>query len=498
MNPDYYSPIPCGTQLPLNNPHAFSVSMPTYQDVIDYEEEQNDIFSKIKTAYPRIIFHPYIKMMSEVIANKCGIENRHLFLLPSSKTAKTVSKLSSSKPEICEYRGYAIAHFDNSDKESINRFYSFMKHCGYTVYSREAEKFLRSENIDIPIFEEKTYSGNSQKRIESILKNGYKDVDEMILSSSGMNAIYSSFEAVKQRGELDGRSLFIQFGWVYSDTIAILKKLSGEYISIPNVYDIDKLKLLLESRGHEVAGLITETISNPLLQTPDLPEISALSKKHKFPIILDNTFATPWNCKVTDYCDLIIESLTKFASGKGDIMGGVVIRPKKSSLPPEFCKKIREFIVPPFAKERDRLAETIGDYENRMETVNSNSKRLVKYFENHPMVKELHHINLPENRDNYSKISSNNLAFGGVISVVLKGKFSKVYDSINLPKGPSLGCDFPLLMPYTLLAHYDLASSKEGQEFLKEINLSPNLIRISVGEGDPSLIIKQFEKAFSC
>ena len=75
-----------------------------------------------------------------------------------------------------------------------------------------------------------------------------------------------------------------------------------------------------------------------------------------------------------------------------------------------------------------------------------------------------------------------------------KKDFKEVYDKLNFAKGPSLGTEFTLLMPYTYLAHYDLIVSKEGKEFLEKINLPINLLRISVGVENIDEIINEFEK----
>ncbi len=82
----------------------------------------------------------------------------------------------------------------------------------------------------------------------------------------------------------------------------------------------------------------------------------------------------------------------------------------------------------------------------------------------------------------------------GIISITFKKDFQKVYDSLNFPKGPSLGTEFTLLMPYTYLAHYDLIVSKEGKKKIKKINLPINLLRISVGVENIDEIKKEFEK----
>ena len=73
MNQEIFSHIPCGETLPLNNIHAVSVSMPSLQDVIDYEEQTPEILEKITIAYPRFVMHPYLKLLAKHIKEKYKI-----------------------------------------------------------------------------------------------------------------------------------------------------------------------------------------------------------------------------------------------------------------------------------------------------------------------------------------------------------------------------------------------------------------------------------------
>ncbi len=115
MDKRYYESIPCGANLPLDNPHAFSVSMPAYQDVVDYEEEANGIFDRVKNAYPRILFHPYVKEAAQFIrAEKKLDANGVCYILPSLNSANHVAQLSGTSPQFYEYEGYAIAYFPES------------------------------------------------------------------------------------------------------------------------------------------------------------------------------------------------------------------------------------------------------------------------------------------------------------------------------------------------------------------------------------------------
>lgn len=494
MDTRYYKPIPCGANLPLDNPHAFSVSMPTYQDVADYEEEANGILERVKTAYPRILFHPYVKEAAQFIRTEKGLDaNGICYILPSLKFAHHVAELSGTSPQIHEYDGYAIAYFPEDTTETPADYYAFMKHCGYMIYSREAEDFLRAHGVTLPGWAEDYNTTNPEEQILHTLQEGYGE-SRITLCGSGMNAIYAAYAAVKESVAAE-RDIFIQYGWIYTDSIHILRKCSREFQQIGRVTDFEELKTYLKENGNRVAGVVTETVSNPLLQSPDLPALATLARRYGFTVILDNTFATPWNVAVAPYADIIIESLTKFASGKGDCMGGAIIIPEQSRLPQATEGKLKKYVTPLVGRDLQRLGYTIGGYRDRVKQANRNSATLVDCLVHHPRVKVVHHVYADATCDNYRKIAKDDSCYGGVISFVVDGDFRTFYDNLTLPKGPSLGCDFPLAMSYTLLAHWDLVNEPK-QKTLNEMGLSPWLIRLSVGEDSPRHIIKAMEKAF--
>jgi len=490
MDNRYYEPIPCGVQLPLDNPHAFSVSMPTYQDVVDYEAETNNIFDRIKTAYPRIITHTYIKQAVAFICEELEIEGGTSYLLPSMDAAQMVATLSNTSPNIFPYESYALANFPAGTTDVPANFYAFMKHCGYMIFSREAYNFLRGHELPVAIFNEEYCTSKAESTIKEILEQGYGS-REVTLTSSGMNAIWASYYAVKK--QLFERDIFIQFGWLYADSIHILRKVSGEFKQIGKVEDLDELTAFCEANGSRIAGILTETVSNPLIHSPDLEAIWKLANKHGFMVILDNTFATPWNVTVSGYADVIVESLTKFASGKGDCMAGAIVIPENSRLTNFAREIIRERIVPLEGRDLQRLAFEIDDYEERVLRINSYTKTIVEALEQIGQI-EVHSVFDGDGSENYRKIAKDESCYCGVISFVPKVDFATFYDNLNLPKGPSLGADFPLVMPYTLLAHWDLVNEPE-QKSLKANGLSPWLLRLSVGDDDPQKTINAIVRA---
>lgn len=488
---NYYEPIDCGETLPIKNPHAFSVSMPTVKDVIDYEEETEEIKEVIKSAYPRIVFHPYVATIAKMATEELGLNDKYLFILPNIEVAKRVEVLSKTSCEFNTYKDYTVAIFNIEDKESIKKYYNLMKHCGYMIFSREAEDFLIREGVDIDLFIEDYFTGESESEIISVINDGYGS-DNILLTNCGMNAIYAGYEAVKSKMSEEGREIVIQYGWAYSDTLQIFQKCTKRLMVIENVLNTEKLEKFLEKKGDQVGILYLETISNPLIAVPDIPKIYELAQKYGFKVLIDNTFATPWTVDISNYGDLIFESLTKYASGKGDIMAGAVILPESSSLDISIMDRIKDLILPLYPRVKDRLALTIGSYKERVEKVEENCKKIVDFFTGHPLVERLY--TTQEFSDNWNKIARDGFKYGGVISIVFNGELEDVYDDLNLPKGPSLGTDFHLIMPYTLLAHYFDTKTKFGLSYLKKVGLSPKLLRFSIGTDSVDHIFNCFSQ----
>jgi cystathionine gamma-synthase len=261
-------------------------------------------------------------------------------------------------------------------------------------------------------------------------------------------------------------------------------------------YDINNLDLLenyLKIEAHTISAIITEIPTNPLLQTVDLVRLKKLCLKYNIVLVIDATFATPYNLDLKPYADIYIESLTKFACGNADVLMGAIIlneNSKISYISQEFFKHADE----PYIKDIQRLAFQIKDYEKRMKEISKNTKLLIEYFKKASFVDEIFYCLSPKYASNYQKLMIDENCLTGIVSLTFKKDFKEIYDKLNFSKGPSLGTEFTLLMPYTYLAHYDLILTKDGNEFLEKIGLPINLLRISVGCEDINDIINEFER----
>ena len=495
MTNSIFQPIICGETLPPNNIHAVSVSMPTLQDVIDYEEQTPEILEKITIAYPRFVMHPYLKILAKFIKEKYKInDNYEVVLLSSQKAVKVVSNKYFIHNKIDINEPFGVILVQNGTTQ-LNKVLKFIQHVGYNLSSRLAQEYLFKEGlIDTKYIEEYEDEKTAYNTLTKTLAIAYNQPQKNVcLTPSGMNAIYCALRGLKTIQNVNNRTKLIQLGWLYLDTMNIVEHYFDENKIFYDINNLDLVEDYLKINGHTISAIITEIPTNPLLQTVDLVRLKTLCITYNIPLVIDATFATPFNLDLKPYADIYVESLTKFASGNADVLMGAIIlneNSKISMISQEFFKHADM----PYIKDIQRLAYEIKDYESRMKIISSNTKKLVEYFKTAPFIDEIFYCLNPKYASNYQKLMIDENSYTGIISVTFKKDFKEVYDNLNFAKGPSLGTEFTLLMPYTYLAHYDLITSKDGNEFLKEIGLPINLLRISVGIEDINEIINEFKR----
>lgn len=495
MSKNYFNHIPCGQTLPVNNIHAVSVSMPNIQDVIDYEEQTPEILEVIKSGYPRFMLHPYLKELAFYIKEKYKVSDSYeVVLLSSQRAVKLVSDkyYIHNKIEIDEPFGVILVQNGTSQ---LQRVLSYIQHVGCNLSSRLAELYLFEKGLLKELHKEELENKDDAKDIIiSTLANAYKQPKENVhLTPSGMNAIYSVVRGINSIQARNGRTVLVQLGWLYLDTMNIVNHHYQESKSFPHLDRLDLLEEYLKEEGLKVSAIITELPTNPLLKCLDIKKLRKLCDKYNIPLIIDTTFATPFNLDLTDYADIFVESLTKFACGNADVLMGAIILNKKHPLSHmnwEFFKHCE----PVYIKELQRLAYEIKAYENRVKTISTNTKKLISYLENSKLIKKVYHCMDEENKKLYSQTIIDDNSYCGVISIEFTKPLTQTYDKLNFAKGPSLGTEFTLLMPYTYLAHYDLILTKEGRKHLEDVKLPIDLIRISVGVEPIEEIINEFKK----
>ncbi len=124
----------------------------------------------------------------------------------------------------------------------------------------------------------------------------------------------------------------VQLGWLYLDTMNIVNHYFEESKIFYDITNLDNLENFLKENGLKVSAIVTEIPTNPLVQTVDLEKLKNLCKFYNIPLVIDSTFATPYNLNLNSYADIYVESLTKFACGNADVLMGAIILSKNSKI----------------------------------------------------------------------------------------------------------------------------------------------------------------------
>lgn len=491
--------IPCGESVPRENPHAISVSLPLIDDVIGYEENNPAVKAKMQSGYPRFFRNKMVELSTEYIRLNKNISDKYeLIPVASEKAAQLLLSRTNCEGELIAYDNFCCLKVEIAEN-NIKRISEFIQHTGTIVSSRRAQDFLLNQGILLSEFPEEVADSNSELRIKKFLASSYCGVnsDDISLACNGMNAIYSVLTAALDIQKKNNRNTILQFGWLYLDTMKIVEKFCNEKKILINISDLSELESWLSDNHSTVAAIITEVPTNPLIRISDLPRLSFLAKKYNIPLIVDSTLGTPFNIETMKFSDIVIESLTKFASGKGDLMMGSVLPNSGSSLGIEISIAAKAYIQEPYIKEIQRLAFSIESYRERVEKSAENTKELIAFLESNDNVAEVYHAADKYSLENFNKIRKSENAFPGIISVVFKKELRHYYDYLRFCKGPSLGTEFTLAMPYVYLAHYDMMKTTEGRANLNKLGVHPELLRISVGTESSELIIEEFIDVFS-
>jgi len=489
--------IPCGFSIPTANPHAVSASLPTIADVVGYESKFNSVMRQMQSGYPRFFMNMFVREVRlDVFKRENLSADFDLIPVSSVHAVSLINKKLGNDFQIVSTAGFDFIKIEKTS-EYLPGIKAFIQNNGLIPSSRKAEDYLLKNRIRTDEFyEEKESGGSPETIVKNYLAEAYevKSPDDVILCNTGMNAVYTAYEAIKSVQAKKGRSLFVQLGWLYLDTIEIIKKYSDDkYFQITS-NNLDELESWLIVHHQEVAGLLTEVPNNPLIQCLDLPRLHRITKKYEIPLVIDATIATPFNMEVLEYCDIITDSLTKYACGNGDVMMGAIILNSKSEVAAACNEFISALAERPYSKDIQRLAFKIKSYRLRVEKISVNTFALLDYLKHSKRITAIYSALNPEFIDNFLKVRKNETALPGLISILFDKKLHYYYDQMRFPKGPSFGTEFTLAMPYVYLAHFDLLKTPEGRKYLESIGLKPELLRISVGTEPIDEIIRVFEE----
>ena len=493
--------IPLGNRIP-DRLHAVSVSLPTMEEVIGYEERDPSILSRMNSGYPRFVKHECLRQIEIFWQEFFDKPNEPIWLTASEEIAHLLeSHLNCPESKFLKHQGVSGVRIPNG--EALNREAKlFLQHIGGYLCSRKAEDYLVANELQKSAQPESLFEGDAEAKIISVLQPllGREASKAILLANSGMNAIYATFQAVNQIQAPKGRHSWIRLGWLYADTMHILDKLShggGSNKDLHDVFDLEQLETLLAKNPDSFAGIITETPTNPLIQSMDIERIRELATTYGVYLVLDPTVLSPANVDVSPYADIIVNSLTKYAANEGDVIMGAVSVMNHCPDNKSICDSVSKFANYPYERNQQRLAQQIDEYLPHLERVNESTMQVVEYLNRHPKVSRVHWANEPRSQSNFQKIARSEHSIGGMISFELESDLARFYDRLTICKGPSFGMKHSLACPFMYLAHYELVSTRKGREQLAQAGINPELIRFSVGAEPVAAIIDSLRFALS-
>jgi len=499
-----FAHIPLGTPIP-DSPHAVSCSLPTMAAVRGYEEKDPAITASLQSGYPRFVVHPFARRLASVLAERHGLGSRTLWLASSRRMAgRLLAHIQSAGPAgtaAASFAGegvFGVSHPESRDLALIARLY--LQNIGGFISSREAEDRLAALGAGPVPGAEEEFKGDAKGEVLRVLKPmfaGTVDTD-LFLANSGMNAIHAAFRAVSELQGSRGRTGWVQLGWLYLDTIAILKKFTAsreDYIHVREVMNLAALESLFAERGSRIAGLVAEVPTNPLVETPDVAQLAALCRRHSVRLILDPSLSSAFSVDCLPHADLVVTSLTKYTGNEGDVIAGLVAVNPAGPDADFLRRRVGIIIEPPYPRDLARLAAQIRNTREVLGRIEESTPKVAAFLASHPAVRTTHWALEPASRANYLRIARSPGATGGMISFTLRGKLDAFYDRLRLPKGPSFGMRTTLICPFMYLAHYDLVTTPQGRAELRANGLDPDLLRLSVGTEPAGEIIDALGEA---
>jgi cystathionine gamma-synthase len=455
-----------------------------------YEEKDPEIVRHLSNGYPRFVIHPFARQLGQhLIATTPALRGRTLWLTSSAGMARALLEHLTPARGATLYTGpglFGVSHPESAD--TYARAKGYLQNLGGFLSSREAEDQLVNLGLRPSIHAEATFAGDALAEIRRQLRAALPGATEadLSLTNCGMSAVYAAFRAVNAVQAPRGRTIWLQLGWLYLDTIAILQKLtasSADYVYIRDVSDLDGLRRIFAAHGSRIAGVVAEVPTNPLIQTPDLPAIASLCREHGARLLVDPSMSSVFALDVLPHADVVICSLTKYTASEGDLTAGLAVVNPQSPDAAALRAGIAGAVEPLYARDAARLAWQIGHTQDVLQQINAATPKVVAFLERHPAVQSVHWALQAGSRENYLQLARRPDATGGMITFTLKklGGLEKFYDRLRLPKGPSFGMKTTLICPFMYLAHYDLVTTPAGLAELAASKLDPDLLRLCVG-----------------
>ena len=341
--------------------------------------------------------------------------------------------------------------------------------------------------------------------------------------ASGAAAITYTLEALGQNG-----GHFVAQKTIYGGSYNLLAHTLpafGITADFVNIHDLSEVENAIKENTR---AIYIETLGNPNSDIPDIDALANLAHKHGIPLVVDNTFGTPYLIRPIEHgADIVVHSATKFLGGHGTTLGGIIVDSGKFDWaasgkypaiadpnpsyhgvsfvkavgPAAFVTYIRAVLLrdtgatlSPFAAFL--LLQGVETLSLRLERHAENTKKVIEFLKNHPKVLKVNHPSLPDHPDHqlYKKYFPN--GGGSIFTFEIKGGVAEAHKFIDNLKIFSLLANVADVK--SLVIHPATTThSQLNAEELADQGIKPNTIRLSIGTEHIDDIIADLENGFS-
>lgn len=341
--------------------------------------------------------------------------------------------------------------------------------------------------------------------------------------ASGAAAVTYVIEALAQKGDHIVAQKTI-YGGSYN-LLAHTLPLYGIETTFVDVHDLDEVKAAVRPN---TKAIYLETLGNPNSDIPDIDAIAAIAHAHQIPLVIDNTFGTPYLIRPIEHgADIVLHSATKFIGGHGTTLGGIVVDSGKfdwkaagkfapiaeanpsyhgisfvdAAGPAAFITYLRAIIlrdtgacISPF--NAFLLLQGVETLSLRLDRHAENTKKVVEFLAGHPQVEKVNHPSLPDHPDH--ALFEKYFPYGGasIFTFDIKGGVKEAHAFIDALEIFSLlanVADVKSLVIHPATTTHSQLSAEE----LEAADIHPNTIRLSIGTEHIDDILADLEKGFA-
>ncbi len=344
------------------------------------------------------------------------------------------------------------------------------------------------------------FNGPNQEILEDRLAI-WEDAEDALSFSSGMSAIATLLMTFCQPGDM-----IVHSGPLYAATETLIARILGRFgigwLDFPAGATQAEIAAVLDAaaaRGR-VALIYLESPANPTNVLVDVEAVRA-ARDAQFPsdpppIAIDNTFLGPlWQQPLAHGADLSIYSLTKYAGGHSDLVAGAVVGTKRHLDPIRMMRNTIGTITDP--NTAWMLLRSLETLELRMARANDNAAKVCAYLRDHPKVERVGYLGFLEPGSRQADIYARHCTgAGSTFSLYLKGGEREAFaflDHLLIAKlAVSLGGTETLASAPAAMTHLSVPAERKAA-----LDITDNLVRISVGVEDPDDLIADMEQALT-